>query len=135
MIHGLSHMTFIVKDLERAATFWQAIFGAKEVYASGNKTYSLAQEMFFFVGDIWICIMQGDPPPQRSYNHVAFRIDESEFDAYITKIQRVGAEIKPGRARIEGEGCSIYFYDFDNHLFELHTGNLAARLRQYDQFS
>ncbi len=26
------------------------------------------------------------------------------------------------------EGQSIYFYDYDNHLFELHTGNLAMRL-------
>ncbi|MDP3309636.1 MAG: FosX/FosE/FosI family fosfomycin resistance thiol transferase, partial [Polaromonas sp.] len=24
-----------------------------------------------------------------------------------------------------------YFYDFDNHLFELHTGTLDERLRQY----
>jgi hypothetical protein len=26
---------------------------------------------------------------------------------------------------------SLYFYDDDNHLFELHTGTLAERLERY----
>jgi hypothetical protein len=34
---------------------------------------------------------------------------------------------------VEGEGQSLYFYDFDNHLFELHTGTLAQRLARYAQ--
>jgi hypothetical protein len=33
--------------------------------------------------------------------------------------------------RVEGEGESQYFYDFDNNLFELHTGTLAQRLQRY----
>lgn len=40
-------------------------------------------------------------------------------------------DILPGRARVEGEGASLYFYDFDNHLFELHSGALAERLERY----
>ena len=46
-------------------------------------------------------------------------------------IESVGAEIKPERPRVDGEGRSIYFYDFDNHLFELHTGTLSERLDRY----
>ena len=26
----------------------------------------------------------------------------------------------------------LYFYDDDNHLFEIHTGTLAQRLERYD---
>jgi len=131
MILGLSHMTFIVKNLEASTIFWTDIFGAQEVYASGDRTFSVAREKFFLVGDMWICIMEGDPVKARDYSHIAFRIDDSDFDDYITKINGAGVEIKKDRSRIEGEGRSIYFYDFDNHLFELHTGALQARLQGY----
>ena len=120
MILGLSHMTF-----------WTDIFGAQEVYASGDRTFSVAREKFFLVGDMWICIMEGDPVKERDYSHIAFRINDADFDNYVTKINTAGAEIKKDRSRVEGEGRSIYFYDFDNHLFELHTGVLETRLQGY----
>ena len=44
MITGLSHMTFIVKNLERSSLFFKNIFDAKEVYSSGNETFSLSRE-------------------------------------------------------------------------------------------
>ena len=131
MILGLSHMTFIVKNLEASTAFWTDIFGAQEVYASGDRTFSVAREKFFLVGDMWICIMEGDPVKERDYSHIAFRINDSDFDDYVIKINSAGAEIKKDRSRIEGEGRSIYFYDFDNHLFELHTGVLETRLQGY----
>jgi len=34
---------------------------------------------------------------------------------------------------VDGEGESLYFYDFDNHLFELHTGTLEERLARYSE--
>ena len=132
MISGLSHMTFVVKDLDAATKFWVDIFDAKEVYASGDKTFSEAREKFFLVGDIWVCIMEGTPLTKRTYNHIAFRVSDDDFDSYVQRIKDAGAEIKTGRPRVEGEGRSVYFYDFDNHLFELHTGGLKERLMRYD---
>jgi len=46
-------------------------------------------------------------------------------------LRKLGVEIGPPRHRVEGEGESLYFYDFDNHLFELHTGTLEERLARY----
>ena len=43
----------------------------------------------------------------------------------------MGLEIRPPRQRVPGEGRSLYFYDDDNHLFELHTGSLGERLERY----
>ena len=80
---------------------------------------------------MWVCIMEGESLRERTYNHIAFRIPENDFDDYVEKIKEVGTEIKEGRLRVEGEGRSIYFYDFDNHLFELHTGTLEERLHRY----
>ena len=42
----LSHITFVVQDLERATTFFKRIFGAKEVYESGDETFSVAKEKY-----------------------------------------------------------------------------------------
>jgi len=77
--------------------------------------------------------MEGEPPKKRAYNHIAFQIQENEFDDYLQKISDIGAEIRPERHRATAEGRSIYFYDFDNHLFELHTGTLGERLIYYSQ--
>jgi fosfomycin resistance protein FosX len=131
VIQGLSHMTFIVRDLERMTEILTAVFDAREVYSSGEKTFSTAREKFFQVGDLWIAIMEGEPLPSRTYNHVAFKIQESELEAYEARIKALGLEIRWPRPRVEGEGRSIYFYDDDNHLFELHTGTLAGRLERY----
>ncbi|MEZ0169228.1 FosX/FosE/FosI family fosfomycin resistance thiol transferase [Microvirga sp. TS319] len=40
-------------------------------------------------------------------------------------------ELRESRPRVDGEGHSLYFYDHDNHLFELHTGTLDERLERY----
>ncbi len=133
MIQGLSHLTFVVRDLERMTRILTGIFGAREVYASGEETFSVVREKFFQVGDLWIAVMEGEPAPSRTYNHVAFKIEDAAFEAYEAKVKAMGLEIRPPRRRAPGEGRSLYFYDEDNHLFELHTGTLAERLERYAQ--
>ncbi len=133
MITGISHITLVVKSLDAASDFLRKIFDAKEAYSSEEKQFSLSREKFFLINDIWICIMEGDSLSERTYNHIAFLIDESDFESYVSRIQAAGVEIKPARSRVEGEGRSIYFYDFDNHLFELHTGTLEERLERYSK--
>lgn len=132
MIKGISHITLIVKDLERTAAFLRAVFDAKEVYSSGEKQFSISKEMFFLINDIWLCIMEGEALAERTYNHVAFQISEADFELYKSRVITSGAEHRPERSRVDGEGQSIYFYDFDNHLFELHTGTLRDRLKSYE---
>lgn len=131
MIEEISHITFIVKDLEKGKLFFETIFDAVEVYCSGDKTNSISKEKFFLINNLWIAIMEGDTV-EKSYNHIAFKISDTEFENYYKKIESLGLEINKGRSRIEGEGKSIYFYDFDNHLFELHTGTLKDRLEKYN---
>lgn len=131
MIHGLSHMTFITADLDRMEQVLTHIFDAKKVYDSGDQTFSLSEERFFLIGDMWIAIMKGDPLTMKTYNHIAFKIDDDDFDDYLSRIHDLGLELREGRARVPGEGQSIYFYDDDNHMFELHTGTLEERLERY----
>lgn len=127
----ISHMTFIVRNLDKATPFFETIFDAKEIYSSGEDIFSIAQEKFFLYDDLWSTLMRGVSLPAKTYNHTAFKIEESEYDDYLGKINALGLEMKTGRSRVIGEVNSIYFYDFDNHLFELHTGTLEERLNCY----
>lgn len=139
MIEALSHITFIVRDLSRMETILTTVLDAQKIYDSGTNAFSLSPEKFFLVGTepnkIWIAIMQGDGLPSRSYNHVALKIPESDYELYLERIKSLKLEVREGRARVEGEGRSIYFHDEDNHLFELHTGTLEQRLKRYSETS
>jgi len=77
--------------------------------------------------------MAGEQLSERTYNHIAFKIDDGDYNTYLERINSLGVDIRPERKRVEGEGRSIYFYDFDNHLFELHTGTLEERLKRYGE--
>jgi catechol 2,3-dioxygenase-like lactoylglutathione lyase family enzyme len=129
-IRGISHLTFIVRDVERTSKLLREALGASEVYDSGDRQFSLSREKFFLLGGVWLAVMQGEPLG-RSYRHVAFAVDEDALERYESRLISAGVEVKPPRSRIEGEGRSLYFYDFDNNLFELHTGTLQERLERY----
>jgi catechol 2,3-dioxygenase-like lactoylglutathione lyase family enzyme len=131
MVEGLSHLTFIVRDLEKMTRILVEVLGATEIYASGEATFSIAREKFFLAGGVWIAIMEGEPSSQRGYDHVAFKIGRDDLAGRRAAIERLGLEIRESRPRVDGEGDSIYFYDHDNHLFELHAGTLDERLRRY----
>ena len=130
-ISGISHITFIVRDLERASQFWCDGLGAQMVYDSGAHCFSKSSERFFVLGGVWIATMQGEPVVDPSYRHVAFEVDEVALPEYEYRLRQLGVRFQPSRSRIAGEGLSLYVYDFDGHLIELHTGTLAQRLASY----
>ncbi|WP_177504612.1 FosX/FosE/FosI family fosfomycin resistance hydrolase [Anaerosinus sp.] len=133
MITGISHITFIVKNLDRTANLFKKVFDAKEIYTSEEKKHSLYKEKFFLIGNQWIAIMESEAIVHRTYHHIAFKIEEQDVDIYLKKIKNLNLELKPPRQRMSGEGYSIYFHDYDNNLFELHTGTLSQRLTSYEK--
>ena len=133
MIDGLSHITFIVSDLDKMEVILMKVLDAKKIYDSGDRTYSLSKERFFNIGGIWVATMEGEPLRDKTYNHVAFKMAVEDYDKKLQRIQALGLEVREGWSRVDGEGRSIYFYDFDNHMFELHSGTLQERLRCYSE--
>jgi fosfomycin resistance protein FosX len=129
-IRGISHLTFVVRDLDRTAGLLTEGLGAKEVYDSAGRNFSLSREKFFLLGGTWLAFMEGEPSG-RSYRHVAFEVAEEDLPAFERRLSSLSVEIRPPRPRVEGEGRSLYFYDYDDNLFELHTGTLAQRLERY----
>lgn len=130
-ITNLSHITFICKNLEKMSHLLKEIFNAEEIYSSGDKTFSIAKEKFFKIGNLWIATMEGEPV-EKTYNHIAFEVNAADLPILEEKIKALGLSILSGRKRDKEEGNSLYFYDYDNHLFELHVGDLATRLKHYE---
>jgi hypothetical protein len=62
---------------------------------------------------------------------VAFNTDDAGLERAKQAIENLGLAVRQSRPRVEGEAQSLYFHDFDNHLFELHTGSLDERLAAY----
>lgn len=116
--------------MNKSADLFRDLFGAVEIYSSDKRNFSIAKEKFFLIGDLWIALMEGKSI-ERSYNHIAFHVNEEDLLILEAKIKTLGLDIVPSRPRQPEEGQSIYFYDYDNHLFELHTGTLTTRLKYY----
>lgn len=131
MIENISHITFIVKNIDRTINLYKRLFDAREVYYSGEKTYSLSKEAFLLIASQWIAVMEDANVINRTYHHIAFKISDSDVESYLAKIKELKLELNPARERVPGEGYSIYFYDYDNNLFELHTETLEKRLASY----
>nr|WP_295375659.1 VOC family protein [Pseudoxanthomonas sp.] len=131
-IHGINHVTIIVHDMDRTVQLFVQALGAREEYRSPEREYSKYPETFLRIGDLWLVVME-DAHIQRarSYDHIALSIDLEAVPEITRRLIEAGAEVVPSRPRVGAESASVYFYDFDNHLFELHAGNIADRLRHY----
>lgn len=71
MIKELSHMTFIVKNIEKTKHMLEYLFSAKEVYSSEGKNFSLSDEKFFLINNMWIVIMENKQATlPKTYNHI-----------------------------------------------------------------
>ena len=130
MIQGLSHITLVVQDLERTERLFCQGLGAELIYDSGAKQFSISHEKFFMVGGVWLVAMKGDPC-ERSYRHIAFQVKADDLPEIKGRLTDLAVDLVPSRPRVDGEGQSLYFYDYDNNFFELHTGSLKARLKRY----
>lgn len=120
MITGVNHITIAVKSLERSLEF----------YASNLKLVIKAKwnnGAYLTAGDTWICLSCDDSCPSKDYSHIAFSIDQSEFNHFSKSLMEAGVE---NWKENTSEGSSVYILDPDGHKLEIHVGDLETRLEE-----
>ena len=105
MIQSINHVTYSVTDIKQSIAFYKDILKANILVESDKTAY-------FTLGGLWLALNEEKDIPrneiQYSYTHMAFTIDESEFDEWYQWLKENNVNILEGRTRDVKEKKSIY---------------------------
>ncbi len=84
------------------------------------------------MGDAWVCLIEKkeagkQPEDVCGVDHVAFSIDEADFDEAVRLLRDAGVTIVRGPVE-RGLGRAVNFLDQDGTQLELYTSNLWRRM-------
>lgn len=125
MLLGLNHITVTVTCLDESLKFYCDVLGFT-LHAKWNSGAYLS------CSDMWYCLSVGNPEPSKDYTHIAFTIDESNFELMEEKLQQNKAKLWKENS---SEGLSMYILDPNKHKLEIHVGNLQSRLESLKTMS
>jgi len=115
MSASIGHIALIVRDPARTAELLAGVLGAQVIADCPDDGGHL--QTFAKFGGVWFVLRQGDGPPCRNGDHLAFEVSRHELRGYADKLTTFDVEHFMAR-----EDTALYFTDYDNHVFELDAG-------------
>ena len=120
MLGPIAHIALIVRNPARTADFLRDLFDVpvlRRTDADGH------DETFVRLGVTWFALVGADVKRERTGDHVAFRVARETIQSIAGKLKSKGCEFI-----LSDAGTSLYFFDFDNHVFELDSSDQEQEL-------
>ena len=120
MLDAIVPIALIVKDPSRTATLFKDLFGAQIVARKDGDGH---EETFVRLGRTWFVLVQAEVDRPRNGDHIAFSVSKSTLLETAERLESMNAEFFLARS-----DTALYFFDYDNHVFELDTADLDLEL-------
>jgi catechol 2,3-dioxygenase-like lactoylglutathione lyase family enzyme len=121
MLKSISHIALVVKDAARTAALFHDLFGARSVVREDEEGHL---ETFVRMGGVWIVLVGAPVQRARTGDHIAFHATPEILEATVAKLKTMGREFIWARS-----DRALYFFDYDDHVFELDTEDIDKMLR------
>jgi len=120
MLDAISHVALVVEDPARSAALFKELFDSRVISRTDADGH---EETFVRLGRTWFVLVQASVERPRTGDHVAFTVTKADLLTCAGKLEAMNHEFMLARA-----DTALYFFDYDNHVFELDTTDLEAEL-------
>jgi catechol 2,3-dioxygenase-like lactoylglutathione lyase family enzyme len=120
MLDEISNVALVVKDPARTAALFRELFDSRVVSRTDSDGH---HETFVRLGRTWFVLVRESVERPRTGDHVAFAVSKASLLACAEKLEALNHEFILAR-----DDTALYFFDYDNHVFELDTTDLEAEL-------
>jgi len=120
MLASISHIALVVKDPARTAALLGNLFSARVVERQDDAGHF---ETFVRLGGTWMVLVAAPVERARTGDHIAFRATPEILESTAARLQAMGREFIRARSN-----RALYFFDYDEHVFELDTEDIDAEL-------
>ncbi|MGA7539754.1 MAG: VOC family protein [Steroidobacteraceae bacterium] len=117
---SISHIALTVRDPARTAALFRDLFGARGIEREDDDGH---RETFVRLGGIWIVLVGASVNRARTGDHIAFNATPEILEATVAKLEAMGREFIRARSN-----RALYFFDYDDHVFEMDTERLDKEL-------
>jgi catechol 2,3-dioxygenase-like lactoylglutathione lyase family enzyme len=122
MLGPIAHVALIVRDAARTAAFLRDLFDAPLVRRTDAEGHD---ETFVRLGVTWFALIGADVKRERTGDHIAFRVARQSIPLIADMLKAKGCEFILSESQ-----ASLYFFDFDNHVFELDSSDQEQELNR-----